>query len=91
MKTLKIQRCKIELYRIKVPIINRTSRAIYVTKKQLDKLNALPVGREIFLSRFYCLVGGAFHALRTNNGLLYMPNPYSHVEKDDGLAAFYEV
>jgi hypothetical protein len=91
VKTLKIKKRKVELYRISVPIINRTYRDIYVTKKQLDKLTALHVGREIFLSRFYCLIGGDFHALRTNNGLQYMPNPHRNVEKDDGLGAFYEV
>ena len=91
MKTLKIQKHKIEFYRINVPIINRTYRVIYVTKKQLDKLNALPVGREIFLSRFYCLIGGNFHALRTYKGLQYMPNPYRNAGKDDGLEAFYRV
>jgi len=59
---MKIRFRKVELYMIYVPTINRTSRLIYVTKKQLEKLNALPVGQEIFLSRFYCLLGGDFQA-----------------------------
>jgi len=86
---MKIRFRKVELYMIYVPTINRTSRLIYVTKKQLEKLNALPVGQEIFLSRFYCLLGGDFHVLRTNDGRQYMPNPHSQ-RGDEGLAAFFE-
>lgn len=74
-----------------MPVINRTYRKIYATKKQLGKLNRLPAGNEVFLIRFYCLIGGGFHVLRTNEGMQYMPNPYRNVEKDDGLAMFYEV
>lgn len=58
---MNIQSRKVELYKISVPLIGRTSRTIYVTKKQLKKLNALPLGKEIFLSRFYCFLGGEFH------------------------------
>jgi hypothetical protein len=86
---MKLHRRKLELYMIYVPIINRTFRFIYVTKRQLAKLNALPVGEEIFLSRFYCLVGGGFHVLRTNHGLQYMPNPH-HQRGDEGLSASLE-
>jgi hypothetical protein len=86
---MKIQCRKVELYIISVPMLNRVSRPIYVTKKQLAKLNALQVGKEIFLSRFYCLLRGEFRVLRTKDGLQYMPNPYSQRD-DEGLAAFFE-
>ena len=86
---MKIQRRKLQLYVIHVHDINRIIRRIYVTRKQLAKLNALPVGKEIFLSRAYCLVRGDFHVLRTNHGLQYMPNP--HLQRgDEGLVAFFE-
>jgi hypothetical protein len=76
MELMKIQRRKVDLYKIIVPMINGCCRYIYVTKKQLEKLNALPVGEEISLSRLYCYLGGDFHVLRTKDGLQYMPNPY---------------
>lgn len=48
-----------------------TSRSIHLTKKQLEKLNRIPVGKEVFLSCFY---GGAdYWVLRTPDGLQYMP------------------
>jgi len=48
-----------------------TFRAIRLTKKQLEKLNRIPVGKEVFLSHFY---GGAgYWVLRTPDGLQYMP------------------
>jgi hypothetical protein len=90
MKIMKIQRRKLELFMINVPMINRTSRNIYVTKKQIEKLNALPVGKEIFLSRFYCYFGGDFHVVRTSNGLQYVPNPWNQRD-DEGLGSFYLV
>ena len=48
-----------------------TFREIHLTKKQLEKLNRIPVGKEVFLSHFY---GGAgYWVLRTPDGLQYMP------------------
>src|SRR5437879_6561936 len=84
---MKIKNRKAELYMINVSIINGAIRPIYVTRKQLAKLNALPVGKEIFLSRCYCLLNGDFHVVRTNNGLQYMPKP--HLQHDEeGLDVF---
>jgi len=71
-------------------MIKSNYRIIYVTKRQLEKLNALPVGKEIFLSQFYCYLGGEINVLRTNNGLRYVPNAYCHRDSD-GLAAIFEV
>jgi len=48
-----------------------TFKEIHLTKKQLEKLNRIPVGKEVFLSNFY---GGAgYWVLRTPDGLQYMP------------------
>jgi hypothetical protein len=88
MKFMKIKSRKAELYMISVSTI-KGLRPIYVTKKQLAKLNALPVGKEIFLSRCYCLLRGDFHVLRTKSGLQYMPNPYRQRD-DEGLAFLFE-
>ncbi|HZT34385.1 MAG TPA: hypothetical protein VFA15_00585 [Nitrososphaera sp.] len=87
---MKIKSRKAELYMISVSIINGI-RPIYVTKKQLAKLNALPVGKEIFLSRYYCRLSGDFHVLGTKSGLQYMPNPHRNLGDDDGLTRLFEV
>ena len=48
-----------------------TCREIHLTKKQLEKLNRIPVSKEVFLSHYY---GGAgYWVLRTPGGLQYMP------------------
>src|SRR5262249_47629649 len=57
---LKIKNRKVELRQIAVPMIGNTLRIIHVTPKQLEKLNAIPVGKEVFLSRYYCQIGGTF-------------------------------
>jgi hypothetical protein len=72
---LKIRNRQCELRQIAVPMIGKTLRIIHVTAKQLEKLNAIPVGEEVFLSRYYCHIGGNFWVIRTNDGLQYMPNP----------------
>ena len=46
---VKIRHRKVELRQIAVPMIGNTLRIIHVTPKQLEKLNALPVGTEVFL------------------------------------------
>ena len=79
---VKIRNRKVELRQIAVPMIGNTLRIIHVTPKQLEKLNALPVGKEVFLSLYYCQIGGDFWVIRTNDGLQYVPNPYRALEVD---------
>jgi hypothetical protein len=43
---VKIKNRKVELCQIAVPMIGNTLRIIHVTPKQLEKLNAIPVGKE---------------------------------------------
>jgi hypothetical protein len=45
---VKIKNCKRELRQIAVPMIGKTLKIILVTPKQLEKLNAIPVGKEVF-------------------------------------------
>jgi hypothetical protein len=45
---LKIKNRKVELCQIAVPMIGNTLRIIHVTPKQLEKLNAIPVSKEVF-------------------------------------------
>ena len=71
-----IKNRKIVLHKIKVPIGRRTYRILLVTPRQLAKLNALPIGKEIILSRFYCYSGHYMRVIRTTNGLRFMPSPY---------------
>jgi hypothetical protein len=80
-----IKNRKCELYKVSVPMFWKTSIDIYVTPKQLAKLNSIPVGKELFLSRRYCQLGGGFWAIRTRDGLQYMPNPYSASDSDVAL------
>lgn len=75
---MRIKHRKVALRRIYVTLGDRSSRPIYVTDKQLAHLNRIPVAREIFLSNFYCHIGGDFWVIRTNDGLQYMPNPNPH-------------
>ena len=82
---MKIKNRKVELCQIAVPMIGKTLRIIHVTAKQLEKLNALPVGKEVFLSLHYCQIGGDFQVIRTNDGLQYVPNPYRPLESDASL------
>ena len=74
-----------ELHTVSVPMFGKTSTSIYVTRKQLAKLNSIPVGTEVFLSRRYCQLGGDFWAIRTRDGLQYMPSPYSASGSDVAL------
>ena len=82
---VKIKNRKVELCQIAVPMIAKTSRIIHVTPKQLEKLNAIPVGKEVFLSHYYCQIGGDFQVIRTKDGLQYVPNPYRPLESDASL------
>jgi hypothetical protein len=79
---LKIRNRQCELRRIAVPMIGKTLRVIHVTAKQLERLNAVPVGKEVFLSQHYCHIGRNFWVIRTNDGLQYMPNPYRASDTD---------
>jgi hypothetical protein len=45
---VKIKNRKVELCQIAVPMIGNTLRIIHVTPKQLEKLNAIPVSKEVF-------------------------------------------
>jgi hypothetical protein len=71
-----IKNRKIVLHKIKVPVGGRTYRRLLVTPRQLAKLNALPIGKEISLSMFYCYSGENMHVIRTTDGLQFMPSPY---------------
>jgi hypothetical protein len=79
---VKIKNRKVELCQIAVPMIGKSLRIIHVTPKQHEKLNAMPVGKEVFLSQYYCQIGGDFWVIRTNDGLQYVPNPYSLSDGD---------
>ena len=57
---MKIKNRKCELRQIAVPMIGKTLKIIHVTPKQLEKLNAIPIGKEVFLSLYYCQIGGTF-------------------------------
>jgi len=81
-RDVRIKSRKVSFRRIYIPWGDRSYKAIYVTDKQLAHLNRIPVGKEIFLSNFYCLLGGGYWVIRTNNGLRYMPNPYCCSEED---------
>jgi len=63
-------------------MIGKTLRIIHVTPKQLEKLNAIPVGKEVFLRQYYCQIGGGFWVIRANDGLQYVPNPYRVSDAD---------
>ncbi|HEY1469445.1 MAG TPA: hypothetical protein VGF61_10405 [Candidatus Acidoferrum sp.] len=73
------------LHQINVTICGRTFRPILVTPAHLAKLNSAPVGKELFLSRYYCYNGGDFRAIRTKDGLQYMPSPYHGDPSDASL------
>jgi len=80
-----IKNRKHKLYKIAVPMFGRMFTNIHVTRKQLAKLSSIPVGKEVFLSRYYCQIGGGFWAIRTRDGLQYMPSPYSASGSDVAL------
>ena len=82
---MKIKNRKVELCQISVSMFSSTLKIIHVTRKQLAKLNSIPVGTEVFLSRHYCQVGGGFRVGRTSDGLQYMPNPYTASDSDVAL------
>src|SRR5438874_61301 len=71
-----IKNRKIVLHKIMVSMGGRTYRRLLVTPRQLAKLNALPIGKEIFLSMFYCYSGDNMHVIRSRDGLQFMPSPY---------------
>jgi hypothetical protein len=73
---MKVKNRKVTLHQITVPIGGRRLTVIHVTPKQLEKLNSIPSGEEIYLSARYCQLGGAFWVIRTTHGFQYMPNPY---------------
>jgi hypothetical protein len=81
-RAVRIKNRKVALRRIYVPRGDGVYKTIYVTDKQLAHLNRIPVGREVFLTNFYCLAGGGYWVIRTNNGLRYMPNPHCSSEDD---------
>ena len=82
---MKVKNRKMALLEINVIIGGRTSRPILVTTAQLAKLDRLPVGKEVFLSRYYCYSGGEFLVIRTSDGLQYMPNPHRGDPTDGDL------
>jgi hypothetical protein len=61
----------------------KTLQDLYVTKKQLEHLNAIEVGKEVFLSCFYASKGGDCWALRTEDGLMYVPR--MNERSDEGV------
>jgi hypothetical protein len=61
----------------------KTLQDLYVTKKQLEHLNAIEVGKEVFLSCFYASKGGGCWALRTEDGLMYVP--WMNERSDEGV------
>jgi len=75
---MKVKNRKVTLHQVNVAM----GRVIHVTPKQLEKLNSIPVGKELFLSNYYCQIGGDFWAIRTRDGLQYLPNPYCGSQND---------
>ena len=69
IKTRKITRYVIKLWHSD----GKTLQHLYVTKAQLAHLNAIEIGKEVFLSHFYASQGGDCWALRTEDGLMYVP------------------
>jgi hypothetical protein len=49
----RIKNRKLKLYEIRVHIDGYSVLPILVTKKQLAKLNALPMGKEVLLTNYY--------------------------------------
>ncbi len=78
---MKIKNRRVHWHAITVPVGGRTSKVVYVTDKQLAKLNALPVGKEVFLSNAYCMIGSGW-VIRTTDGLQYMPFPRATRDSD---------
>jgi hypothetical protein len=80
----KIKNRKIIRYVIKLwHSDGKTLQHLYVTKKQLEHLNAIEIGKEVFLSCFYASQGGDCWALRTEDGLMYVP--WMHERSDEGV------
>ena len=79
IKNRKITRYVIELWHSD----GKTLQHLYVTKKQLEHLNAIEAGKEVFLSCFYASQGGGCWALRTGDGLVYVP--WMHDRSDEGV------
>jgi len=79
---MKVKNRKVTLHQITVPMGGRRLTVIHVTPKQLEKLNSISVGKEFFLSNYYCQIAGDFWAIRTRNGIQYLLNPYSASQDD---------
>ena len=82
---MNIKNRKLTLYRVRVILTGRTLRPILVTRAQLKKLNRLPLGREVFLSRYYCYRGGECRVIRTKDGLQRVPSPWGTNADDEHL------
>ncbi len=82
---MKIKNRKAALRRIYVPLGDGSFRPIHVTEKQLARLTRIPVGKEVFLSKRYCQIGGDFWVIRTNDGLQYMPSAYRGTMQGIGI------
>ena len=82
---MKIKNRQAALRRICVPLGGCSLMYIYVTDKQLVRLNRTPVGKEVFLSDRYCQIGGSFWVIRTKDGLQYVPNPHGGSQEDIGI------
>jgi hypothetical protein len=77
-----IKNRRVSWHAITVPMGGRTSKVIYVTDKQLARLNAVPVGKEVFLSNAYCMIGSGW-VIRTVDGLQHMPFPSGASRDED--------
>ncbi len=84
-RDVKIKNRKVTLRRICVPMGACTFIPIHVTDKQLARLNRIPVGKEVFLSKRYCQIGGDFWVIRSKDGLQYMPNAYPGTKEGIGI------
>ena len=82
---MKVKNRKMALHQVNVIIGGRMFRPILVTTAQLAKLDRLPVGKEVFLSRYYCYSGGEFWIIRTSDRLQYLPNPHRGNPADGDL------
>jgi hypothetical protein len=77
-----IKNKKMTLHRVDVILTGRTLLPILVTPAQLRKLNRLPVGKEISLSKYYCYRGRESRVIRTRDGLQWIPSPYGRNPDD---------
>lgn len=82
---MKIKNRKMTLYRVGVLMGRRTSTSIWVTHAQLAKLNCVAIGKEIFLSNYYCYFGGNIWVIRSRDGLQYIPYRHRPDQGDNNL------